>query len=66
MCNYRKDGICKIKSWKWNYSQQVHAFEMLYDITKLLFKQALIFTVTNNVISMHVSPPTFTKWICFF
>lgn len=64
MCNYRKDGICKIKSWKWNYSQQVHAFEMLCDITKLLFKQIPIFTVTNNVISMPVSPPTFTK--CFF
>lgn len=45
MCNYRKDGICKIKSWKWNYSQQVP-----------------IFTVTNNGISMPVSPPTFTKF----
>lgn len=64
MCNYRKDGICKIKSWKWNYSQQIHAFEMWCDITKLLFKQVPIFTVTNNVISMPISPPTFTK--CFF
>lgn len=49
MCNYRKDGICKIKSWKWNYSQQVP-----------------IFTVTNNGISMPVSPPTFTKFFFFF
>lgn len=42
-------------------SQQVRAFEMLRDSAKLSFKDVLIFTVTNNVISMPISPPKFTK-----